>query len=60
MTNPDWRESYEGDFDPDLTEEAGYGNWDPPRRSAYGLIYRATLAFLLVVFIASALAVFLR
>ncbi|MBT5774880.1 MAG: hypothetical protein HOH95_10955 [Dehalococcoidia bacterium] len=28
----DWQESTEGDLDPDLTEEAGYGEWDPPSR----------------------------
>jgi len=28
----DWHESTEGDLDPDLTEEAGYGAWDPPSR----------------------------
>ena len=28
----DWEESTEGDLDPDLTEEAGYGEWDPPSR----------------------------
>ena len=27
------RYSTEGDLDPDLTEEAGYAGWDPPRRA---------------------------
>jgi hypothetical protein len=27
-----WQESTEGDLDPDLTEEAGYGEWAPPSR----------------------------
>ena len=29
----DRSESTEGDLDPDLTEEAGYGPWEPPRRA---------------------------
>ena len=29
----DWEESTEGDLDPDLTEEAGYGEWEPPSRA---------------------------
>lgn len=33
----DWQESTEGDLDPDLTEEAGYSGWDPPRRSWWPL-----------------------
>lgn len=29
----DWFESTEGDLDPDLTEEAGYGQWEPSRHT---------------------------
>lgn len=36
----DWRESTEGDLDPDLTEEAGYGGWDPPSRRWGPIIFR--------------------
>ena len=36
----DWQESTEGDLDPDLTEEAGYSNWDPPRRSWWPLAFQ--------------------
>lgn len=34
----DWEESTEGDLDPDLTEEAGYGPWDPPSRNWWPVI----------------------
>jgi hypothetical protein len=36
----DWEESTEGDLDPDLTEEAGYGQWDPPSRAWLPLFLR--------------------
>ncbi len=36
----DWQESTEGDLDPDLTEEAGYGEWDPPARVWLPLMLR--------------------
>jgi hypothetical protein len=44
----DWRESSEGDLDPDLTEEAGYAGWDPPRRAWLPRVLRL-LAVLVVV-----------
>jgi hypothetical protein len=37
----DWRESSEGDLDPDLTEEAGYAGWDPPARAWLPAVIRA-------------------
>jgi len=43
----DWRESTEGDLDPDLTEEAGYGPWDPPSRAWWPIAARV-LAFLAI------------
>ncbi len=42
-----WDHSSEGDLDPDLAEEAGYADWDPPRRGGWPLLYRATMAALL-------------
>jgi hypothetical protein len=36
----DWEESTEGDLDPDLTEEAGYGEWDPPRRAWWPVAFQ--------------------
>ncbi len=36
----DWRESTEGDLDPDLTEEAGYGDWEPPRRAWWPIAFQ--------------------
>jgi hypothetical protein len=56
----DWRVSTEGDLDPDLTDEAGYGTWEPPRRSAWALLYRVGLALGLALMIGGALTVFLR
>ena len=35
MGDEDWLESTEGDLDPDLTEEAGYGYWEPPRHRVW-------------------------
>jgi len=44
----DWFESTEGDLDPDLTEEAGYGEWDPPSRGWWPVVGQA-LALLAIV-----------
>jgi hypothetical protein len=43
-----WDYSSEGDLDPDLAEEAGYAGWDPPGRAGWPLLYKATMAALLV------------
>ena len=51
----DWRESTEGDLDPDLTEEAGYGDWDPPRRAWWPLAFQL-LALLAIVSILGTVA----
>lgn len=56
----DWRESTEGDLDPDLTEEAGYAGWEPPSRRGWGLLYRAGLAVALLLLGAGVLAVLWR
>jgi hypothetical protein len=59
-TDDRWEVSTEGDLDPDLTEEAGYGEGEPTGRSAWWLVYRIGLALGLAAMIGSALAVFLR
>ena len=51
----DWRESTEGDLDPDLTEEAGYAGWDRPRRRGWVLIYRLGLVLTLAVMVGGVL-----
>lgn len=56
----DWRESTEGDLDPDLTEEAGYSGWDPPRRRGMWTLYRLGLVVALLTMSAGALLVLLR
>lgn len=56
----DWVTSTEGDLDPDLTEEAGYAGWDPPRRSGWALLQRLFLAFVLVSIVGSALLILTR
>ena len=54
MSNDDWLESTEGDLDPDLTEEAGYAYWDPPRhRTWMPTLLRLGLAVVLVLLVGS-------
>ena len=36
----DWHESTEGDLDPDLTEEADYSGWEPPRRAWWPVAFQ--------------------
>lgn len=63
MTNDednDWRYSSEGDLDHDLTEEAGYSGWDPPRRRSGAIVFRIVLAVTLICVVGGALAVLLR
>ncbi len=43
-----WEYSTEGDLDPDLTEEAGYAGWDPPRRRWGGLALQVILVIVLL------------
>ncbi|MCH8199965.1 MAG: hypothetical protein IIA54_07870 [Chloroflexi bacterium] len=51
MSDDGWRTSTEGDLDPDLTEEAGYAGWDPPRRAWLVPVARAITALLLAIFL---------
>lgn len=50
MADNGWRESTEGDLDPDLTEEAGYLGWEPPRRRGWSLLLRVVIVVVLLVF----------
>ncbi len=40
MGNDDWEFSSEGDLDPELTEEAGYADWERPRRRVWPIVLR--------------------
>ena len=48
-----WETSTEGDLDPDLTEEAGYAWWDPPRRQWVPIAMRVGLALALLAILAT-------
>ena len=52
----DWEHSTEGDLDPDLTEEAGYAFWEPPRRAWLPLFLKLGAAILLLLFAGAVLA----
>ncbi len=43
-----WGLPREGDLDPDLTEEAGYSDWEPPRRRVWPIVLRIVGALLIV------------
>jgi hypothetical protein len=47
-----WAESSEGDLDPDLTEEAGYSDWDPVNRGWWPLVLRIGLVVLILALLA--------
>jgi len=47
-----WLESTEGDLDPDLTEEAGYADWQPRERVIPRLVWQIVAAVLVVALIA--------
>ena len=54
MSDGDRIESGEGDLDPDLTEEAGYAYWDPPRHRAWGVVLlRVAMAISLIALLGS-------
>jgi len=57
VSNDDWIESTEGDLDPDLTEEAGYAYWDPPRRRWAPLVMRGALVLMLLVLVVASVRV---
>jgi len=60
MSDDGWLESSEGDLDPDLTEEAGYGEWDPPRRGWMLPVWRVLAVLLLIALLGGTLMVVLR
>ena len=43
-----WEFSREGDLDPDLTEEAGYSDWEPPRRRVLAIVLSLVTLLLIV------------
>ncbi len=47
MGDDDWEFSSEGDLDPELTEEAGYSDWEPRRRRLWPIVLRVG-SFLLI------------
>jgi hypothetical protein len=51
MSDDGWRYSTEGDLDPDLTEEAGYADWEAPDRGWLAPVLRAVMALVLAAFI---------
>jgi hypothetical protein len=56
----EWVISSEGDLDPDLTEEAGYSNWEPRDRSLWMVVARIALILVLASMGASAFLFLLR
>lgn len=60
MPDDGWATSTEGDFDPDLTEEAGYSAWEPAPRSAWDIALRLTAGALLLAIVGGALLVLAR
>ncbi len=55
-----WHESTEGDLDPDLTEEVGYGNWDPPRRGWWPIAFQVISLFALLSILGTVVLVAIR
>lgn len=60
MADNGWRESTEGVLDPDLTEEAGYLGWEPPRRRGWSLLLRVVIVVVLLSMAVGVLLVFAR
>ena len=61
MGDEDWAYSSEGDLDPDLTEEAGYAHWEPPRHRAWmPTLLRIAMAVVLVLLLGSVLLAVVR
>ncbi len=56
-----WVESTEGDLDWDLTEEAGYSDWEPPPHRRLGpFVRRLALWLMLIAILGSVLVVLLQ
>lgn len=61
MTRDDgWEESTEGDLDPDLTEEDGYGDWEPSRPPLSPTLLRLVALVLVIALLFPVLAVAIR
>jgi hypothetical protein len=56
----DWFESTEGDLDPDLTEEAGYGDWEPRRRAWWPVVFQSLALLVIVSIVGTAVLVAIR
>ncbi len=56
----DWDESTEGDLDPDLTEEAGYGPWEPPARGWWPVVSQALTILAIVSILGTVVLVAIR
>ncbi len=52
MGDDDWELSSEGDLDPELTEEAGYSDWEPPRRRVWPIVLRIVGVLLVAALVA--------
>ncbi len=61
MSDDGWVESDEGDLDWDLTEEAGYGAWEPPaHRKLAPFVRRLALWLMLIAILGSVMVVLLQ
>jgi hypothetical protein len=47
----DWEFSRDGDLDPELTEEAGYSDWEPRRRRLWPIVLRVGSVLLIMVLV---------
>ncbi|MDA0352196.1 MAG: hypothetical protein O3A10_08300 [Chloroflexi bacterium] len=56
----DWFESTEGDLDPDLTDEAGYGPWEPSKRSWWPVALQVLGWLALISMLGTVALVFIR
>ena len=52
MGDDDWEFSNEGDLDPELTEEAGDSDWEPPRRRVWPIVLRVGGVLLITALVA--------
>jgi hypothetical protein len=61
VSNDEWEYSTEGDLDPELTEEAGYAYWDPPRHRVWTpTVLRIGTAVVLALFVGGLLFAVIR
>ena len=61
VSKDEWEYSSEGDLDPDLTEEAGYADWEPVRRGLWTpTVLRIGTVVVLALFLGGVLLAVLR